>query len=457
MSPPTKRMVFLAVAFCAFVFVVAALTLNVYGRSKKSAALQEAYALGGPVTFEEILAVRPASSKNPTGAQVLLALTPAGPEVDAAAKPLPFVGEAESPGLGHRWSEETHQAAHRYLALVAAQLDQINRLKDLDPGAFPFLLTGSPEQLVQTELPRLAQTRHAVKIKSLDVVSRAMSGDNSRLADDLEILFRHGEIAANTPLLISYLSAIACDSLAISDVEKAMALTSVPADQLSRMQAILDRHQEDARLAQALRGERAYTIAFFNSARSPSGFGGLRSLLPGFRGWLLCDLGFGIRLYNQLIPAAQDPSKRHLVQSVSSTAQNSPGSIVALSIPPLVKSFELEARRLADCRCALAAIAAERYRLAKGHWPARLNDLMPDFLDAVPSDPYAPDQPLRSAELQDRFVIYSVGPNGQDDHGNVRRGKDSASATDYGFILLSPEARHQPPVPESRPATTISE
>src|SRR5262249_34319243 len=44
-------------------------------------------------------------------------------------------------------------------------------------------------------------------------------------------------------------------------------------------------------------------------------------------------------------------------------------------------------------RCAAAGIAAERYRLTQGHWPRRLDDLVPAYLAAVPDNPLE-GQPL---------------------------------------------------------------
>lgn len=449
-QPPRRKKLLVSLFICICVLVAAGLVFDVYGKSRQASMLKDAYAMGGPVTFEEILAARQGWSGKQNGADVLLGIQWRA-EADALARPVPFVGEAESPGLGHRWSEGTGQAVDRYLAEVAGELDQIDRLKDCDGGAFPFMQTSVPEAVVQAELPRLAQTRQVVKLKSLQVVSRAMAGDVSHLSDDFTVLLRPGDIAANSPLLISHLTASACESLGVSVLEDVMALTSVPADQLSRMQEMLAARQNDGKLARALRGERAYMIASLDTSRMKGA--GLQRLVPGVRGWLSRDLGFGIGLYNQLILAAQDPSQLHLVQSVTSAAQGRAGSIVSLSIPSLVKSFELDARRVAEIRCASVALAAERYRLATGQWPSALEQLVPDYMDSLPRDPFAPDQPLRLSEQQNRIVIYSVGPDRVDGEGNVRRGKDYASATDWGFILLNPALRNQPPVAESQPVT----
>lgn len=66
---------------------------------------------------------------------------------------------------------------------------------------------------------------------------------------------------------------------------------------------------------------------------------------------------------------------------------------------------------------AVVACAVERYRLSRGGWPGRLEELVPDFLKRVPSELML-DAPLvyRAAEKGD-LTLYSVGSDGRDDGG----------------------------------------
>jgi hypothetical protein len=60
-------------------------------------------------------------------------------------------------------------------------------------------------------------------------------------------------------------------------------------------------------------------------------------------------------------------------------------------------------------------IACQRYERRNGLLPAKLDDLVPEFIEAVPKDPFD-GQPLRySAE---RRIIWSVGKNLKDDGGS---------------------------------------
>ncbi|MBL8797104.1 MAG: hypothetical protein JNM56_24600 [Planctomycetia bacterium] len=103
---------------------------------------------------------------------------------------------------------------------------------------------------------------------------------------------------------------------------------------------------------------------------------------------------------------------------------------------------------MADLRCSVVALAAERYRLATGAWPASLADLVPKYLPAVPVDLYD-GKPLRYARDDEGVVIWSVGPDGHDDGGKPTlvpedRLNDAAKG-DIAFRLWNPERRGQAP------------
>jgi ABC-type transport system involved in multi-copper enzyme maturation permease subunit len=99
----------------------------------------------------------------------------------------------------------------------------------------------------------------------------------------------------------------------------------------------------------------------------------------------------------------------------------------------------------AELRCAVVALAAERFRRRHGRWPERLGELVPDFLEKVPADPFG-GGPLRCRRLDDGLVIYSVGPDARDDGGDVRGVPDANQVgQDLGFRLWDVSRRRQEP------------
>jgi hypothetical protein len=76
-------------------------------------------------------------------------------------------------------------------------------------------------------------------------------------------------------------------------------------------------------------------------------------------------------------------------------------------------------RGLAERRVAAVALALTLYRSDhNGDLPAKLQDLVPAYLPAVPTDPLAAGgKPIAYAVDGGRPRVYSVGPNGVDDGG----------------------------------------
>ena len=62
-------------------------------------------------------------------------------------------------------------------------------------------------------------------------------------------------------------------------------------------------------------------------------------------------------------------------------------------------------------------LALHAYQLEHAHYPARLSTLVPAYLHAIPADPFALTGPLRYRLNGQQYVLYSVGPDGNDDGG----------------------------------------
>jgi hypothetical protein len=97
---------------------------------------------------------------------------------------------------------------------------------------------------------------------------------------------------------------------------------------------------------------------------------------------------------------------------------------------------EAAQRSQAQLRCAIAGLAAERYRLKHNNtWPRGLDDLVKEgLLKEVPKDPYD-GQPLRLKRKPTGIVIYSVGYDKIDNGGTIDRANPRTPGTDIGFEL----------------------
>ncbi len=125
----------------------------------------------------------------------------------------------------------------------------------------------------------------------------------------------------------------------------------------------------------------------------------------------------------------------------------------------------------ADRRMAAVALAMRLYELDHGQRPAALAELVPDYLPAVPLDPFDPnDGPIRYLRDAPSPLLYSIGSNGVDDAGTVVFKSDGfidRAARDCPFYLngdrplppLPPDETTSPPdettsPPASQPTST---
>jgi hypothetical protein len=70
-----------------------------------------------------------------------------------------------------------------------------------------------------------------------------------------------------------------------------------------------------------------------------------------------------------------------------------------------------------EIRMLMIEFAARAFQEEKGQLPSTLAELVPDFLPAVPEDPFHEGQPLKYRASGEEFTVYSIGPDQKDDGG----------------------------------------
>lgn len=87
------------------------------------------------------------------------------------------------------------------------------------------------------------------------------------------------------------------------------------------------------------------------------------------------------------------------------------------------------------------AMALEQYRRRSGRYPDRLEELVPQFISQIPDDDFSDVKtPLKYARDGESAKVWSVGPNGVDDGGDVTRPRvlqlsASLETPDFGLQL----------------------
>jgi hypothetical protein len=355
------------------------------------------------------------------------------------------------------------------LAPLAGIIAEARKLADFPNGRFPLTYARNP---LETLLPDQQEARRVASLLTYDVRQLAQAQDMKQAIASCRAGINVARSLGDEPLLISQLVHIACAMIACSSAERALAQGEPDPADLEKLQQALEQEELDNGLLAALRGERAALHQVFvliedgevEPAKFFQGIGAGESVLEN----AVVDrvLPFKTRynaraehpdflaLLNERIETAKKPlheqvaDDRAFAAKVRDRAVN--GRLTRALLPAVEKVSEAFRRQYASLRCLTALVAAERFRRARGRWPATLEELRPDFLAEIPLDPYD-GKPLRYKRLADGVLVYTVGPDGTDDGGVLDRANSIRPGTDLGLQLWDVPHRRQPPRPKPAP------
>jgi competence protein ComGC len=334
-------------------------------------------------------------------------------------------------------------------------------LKDY-PGEGRFAINYTAS-FISINLDPLQHTRTVMTMLQHDAMLRAEDGDQAGALESSQAILVAARAIGEEPYLIAALIRYAGEAIAVNALERTLAqCDAVPADQLKNLQELLAKEIDAPVLAQAMRGERGGFDGMIAELKDgnvrlsaiigrPTGSGNLEDwLIDTFPGVMLAGRPEYLRLMTQAVEAAKLPPEQQAeaFKEVEQATRKSNAVVVRLLMPAVSKVSDANRRTRANMRCAMVGIAAERYRLAHEEWPASLDELVKKgWIASVPLDPYD-GQPLRYKLRHDGVTVYSVGPDGVDNGGNINRDRPFESGTDQGFLLWDVGARRQPPLPE---------
>jgi hypothetical protein len=332
-----------------------------------------------------------------------------------------------------RLSEEWMTAQQAALAKCGPLLGEARRLADFDRGRFPSstmgyfsLSSAAPHRLRDDAFARIEAGDFdgaLVSIRAIITCSRAIGDEPTTDGQAHRVNFRGEALAA---------------------VERLLAQSEPPVAALAALQAGLEADDGDDLRLIAARGERALAELGWESVTL---WRQMDSRIRQRRFIDRSDYVVRLRALTALIEVLKLPEREQ------------PDRIAALKADPSVSRryrlgqfndalFPIDHARL---RCAIAALAADRFRRNQGRWPGALDELVTaGLLSAVPLDPFD-GQPLRLKRTAGGLILYSVGKDGQDDGGQrIRWDYVWGPSSARGFRLWDPAARRQPPMTPAR-------
>jgi hypothetical protein len=352
--------------------------------------------------------------------------------------------------LADRSFDITSPRVAEVLTRHRSTLDVIRRAADLDVCRFHRDWTRPSIAML---LPELQSLRQAARLLALAARREAADGNLPGALRDVVRLQQMGRHAAAEPILISSLVGNAIDTMALdtlTDVLPRLRKADLPA---LDAEGIRDLVATVPPISRSFYGEEAFGLATFadiaDGRLDPTTLNqAMGSVIPFwsspldmpavslFRSFFLLP---DIAGYRSLMHRyqAQFTSQKTYADVMTSSKQieeeirdHTPGMLSSLLVPALGSVVRAHAQNEARHRAASVLVAATRQRLETGELPKSLDDLVPGTMPAVPRDPFTADQPLLMKRDNATLLVYSIGPDGEDDGGPVAPGADRVEGND---------------------------
>jgi hypothetical protein len=337
-------------------------------------------------------------------------------------------------------------------------LAEARKLADLPYGRFPITYSADG---FSTPYPHVRPTRQVAELLKQDAMLRSAEGDIHRALASGRGILNAGRSLYDEPSPIMQLWRTGLCMVALESIERSLAQGEPSEAALIRLRRLLEDEEVFPVMLVAARGERAIAERFLQALRSgqiPSVTTVLGSKTGRFQIGSFDAENLVYRFYfkssseqhaamldhlNELVEITRLPVEEQVPRLVQFYASRGSKPLLIRSVgfsTSMVDHAVLGSK--AGLRCAIVAIALERYRRVHGRWPDSLAALVPEYIPSVPIDPYD-GAPLRFRRLADRVIVYSVSLDRQDNGGNITDNPTIAGA-DLGFRLWDVNRRRQP-------------
>ncbi len=353
--------------------------------------------------------------------------------------------------------------------LVAAWLKENEQVLDLIVAAsgrerfyFPLVGSGDRPMVIEALLPMAQQARQASRALVIRAMLRLKEGKIDEAWADVLACHRLGRLVAQGPTIIECLVGIAIEGVAAHADAAIAHHGGLSGERARRFAEDLKRLPPLPKMADKIgTGERFMFLDAVSmlARRGPAEISrlagnaessGFVAGLTKFAGALAINweepLRMGNAWYDRFVEAFAKPTrverdealrqieadvkqmarqagdfKGFLAELVTSFPRRAVGRqigriLVALLLPAISSVAKAEDRGEVYGSLGQVALALAAYRAERGEYPAELTQLVPNYLAAIPEDPFA-NAPLRYKRKGAGCLVYSINVNGKDDGG----------------------------------------
>lgn len=430
-TDPTRRLRVWHVLLCLFVFLI--LTWMVYymrARADFKAACEKVRASGYPITLTELNEWYKLPDGEQNAADTILEAIDHFNEWDTEKrKRLPVLGEKNFE-IAEPYDPNTLQLAEEYLRDNEQMITLLGNAAKIKHCRYPVDL----EMGINCSLGHLGELKNAVRLLSIETQVYAEKNQRDKAIDTLETMAAIAHSLSKEPMLISQLVLIACDNMTTTTASRIISRCDLSDSQLNRLADMIKNMQTHSLISVGLVGERCFMASAIDDGRLRGDAYGNGWLDVAFVAARVTGLAYNDLVFNmELLTDAFNASNLSLTMQIKSIEAirkkiDSLGSIHLVSrmtmsgTPRLV---EIDLKYATNLRVAQIAIAAERWRVAHGQLPEKLDQLIPQYIQKIPIDPFDGNR-LRYKKTSEGFIVYSIGIDKIDDGGlNTKMSKRS--------------------------------
>jgi hypothetical protein len=364
--------------------------------------------------------------------QAYAQFVPPSKEEDAA---LPIVGEAKLPARNQPLSPEMKKAIADYLAKNAAALELLHKGAGMKACRYPGTLS------LLGDMPHLVKVREGARLLRLEGVFLVEENDPKGAVKAVVDGVALGRTLTREPKVISVSTGRAAEVISITGLERLLSRIPFTETQFTELSTSLDASEDNGALLRGWWGERACASSFFEDPSVTTALGGgfFEARYKAMGRWKADHL-FLLEAWRETMNVAQTPLPgrlllaKNLGPELERRVVAGRHAVTAQVFPSVDGFITREARWAAFSRCAQLSLGIERYRLRTGRTPDTLDALVPEYLVAVPQDPFD-GQPLRYKQRENGYVVYSLGVNLRDDGGKERVQNEGDTTCDETFTV----------------------
>jgi len=370
-----------------------------------------------------------------------------------AQRALPVFGKASLPGRTQPLDASTRQLVGKFLSDNEKTLTLLHEAASIEHCRYPIDLTKGSVDLTEgpgSPASWVEDIRVSTRLLRLESLSHCENQDPDKALESIRANFALARFIG-APLLVHRLVHNSVQSQTYKSIERILNRMQLTDEQLLSLSAWIKESRSDEGYIKVLVGERCIGLGAFQgpvgqTIGQTGSKGGAALLFFGF--WKMLGLHYRdalgyIGLMQEYIDAMELPSDERLLvfdsiqEDVNSGKRG--GLLTRLLWPALARTLQIDTRCTAEALAAQTALAIGRYRLAEGHLPESLENLVPAYIEVVPKDPFD-GRSLRYFTRENGFVVYSVGDDLTDEGGAERdgRGRDQRGKPlpwDITFIM----------------------